>query len=82
MRSKTAVLFVSALILSACTTDQERYQAQKERAANAVNEIQYQKDNRTGLCFAVKSNITNNSYYVESLATVPCEKVEHLIPKN
>lgn len=40
-----------------------------------VSRIRYQRDPKTGLCFAIILNNTTNGYKVVSIAHVPCDKV-------
>lgn len=44
-------------------------------------EIEYSKDERTGLCFAHQTSMTNNGSLIDSITNVPCEKAEGLITK-
>ena len=46
-----------------------------------TGEIKYSKDERTGLCFAHQTSITNNDSLIDSITNVPCEKVEGSITK-
>lgn len=46
-----------------------------------TGEIEYSKDERTGLCFAHQTSMTNNGSLIDSITNVPCEKVEGLITK-
>jgi hypothetical protein len=49
-------------------------QSKESKAGNFKEQLFYFKDHQTGLCFAAAS-----AGYQGAMATVPCDKVEHLL---
>jgi PBP1b-binding outer membrane lipoprotein LpoB len=63
-----------AFFLAGCSSDAEQESSVHEYYVEKVNNLDYIKDERTGLCFATYS------MYQDTLFTnVPCDKVESLI---
>jgi len=46
--------------------------------ATFISELTYVKDDRVGICYAVKASRTHNGYMVQAFTAVPCDKVEIL----
>lgn len=72
--SKTRVLFLLAgitLFLSSCTNPQK---ISPEVAKKSIDSIYYEKDEKTGICFALISSINGDGSII-SFTDVPCEKI-------
>lgn len=59
------ILIIPLLLLSSCSTP-------PENAIEIKSHIAYTKDDRTGFCYAMISNITHGGRTVLSLSHVPC----------
>jgi hypothetical protein len=68
------VLFLS---VAACNAQTVRMGSKDTKAL--VEQIEYIKDLRTGLCFAMISGPTSARFSVLALTEVPCEKVEKFL---
>lgn len=73
------IRFLVAIILclgvSGCKTIEERKASAKIVSYRTLKSIQYIKDERTQVCFAILSKPSG----VKAMSAVPCDKVEQLV---
>lgn len=76
MKQKILISFVVSVSVSLAAACLSVSSPSTHQQKEITSQISYDKDERTGLCFAVL--ISHNSYgQVASITNVPCEKVEN-----
>lgn len=45
---------------------------------DVISGIKYIKDDRTGLCFAILTSVSANTYIIISITCVPCDSLKKL----
>lgn len=66
-----------AIIGTSCTAEKTQGQRIRKRNTQAIQTLEFYEHKTSGLCFAITS-----SYRSGYLANVPCNKVQHLLPKK
>jgi len=74
MKYKSFIALTIALLSLSCRTD-----TPQEEEVYAVSNISYIQDSRTGLCFAYMATTAHIGKH-KALATVPCDRVQKLLP--
>jgi hypothetical protein len=75
---KRTVVLTLAVLLVGCT---QVASPEQTSSTSVISGIQYVRDERVGICYAVVASHNGHFGNVASITAVPCEKVEQLIKK-
>lgn len=73
MKTKIAITVAALLLTTACEFSTK---VSEDNANDAISQITYKRDDKTGLCFAFLASYTGSSgYSIISFTAIPCDRM-------